>query len=86
MPGRTVRLTEEEDRLLSRIRKSTGWTASRALKEGLRALERDLSKSPARKAFDIYAALDLGPGGYASGPSTQSREVAAAAIKRRSVR
>lgn len=86
MAVRTVRMDEESEKLLAQVCKSTGWTASEALKRGLRALDRSLAAAPARTAWDIYAALDLGSGGYASGPSTESRAAARAAIQRRAAR
>lgn len=83
MGTKTVRMEPEDEKLLERIRRRTGWTASDALKRGLRALERDLAREPADRAFEIYAGLDLGPGGYAAGPASRSRETARAVIARK---
>lgn len=83
MGTKTVRMEPEDEKLLERIRQRTGWTASDTLKRGLRALERDLAREPAGGAFEIYAGLDLGPGGYAAGPASRSRETARDVIRRK---
>jgi hypothetical protein len=55
--------------------KRTGWSATEALKRGVALLDEQLDADlPAQTAFDLYAALDLGPGGYAAGPASASRE------------
>jgi hypothetical protein len=66
----------EDEKLLDRIRRQTGWTTSDALKRGLRSLERDLADDAASSAHAIYKSLDLGPGDYAAGPASQTRETA----------
>lgn len=83
MSTKTVRMEPEDEKVLERILRRTGWTASDALKRGLRSLEKEVSKQPATSAFDIYSNLDLGPGGYAAGPASKSRETAARVIKRK---
>jgi len=82
MAMRTVRLDDESERILDEIKRSTGLSASAALKRGLRALSEQLSQAAARP-YDIYERLDLGPGGYASAPSTETRRGAREAIRRR---
>ena len=74
MAIRTVRLDEEHEKLLAEVLKRTGGTASDALKRGLRLLDRELAQQPRRSAYEIYAELDIGPGGYAAGPAAKSRE------------
>lgn len=83
MSVRTVRMEPEDEALLERIRRRTGWTVSDALKRGLRALERNISEKPPASAFKIYAGLDLGPGGHAAGPASRSRETAREVIRRK---
>jgi hypothetical protein len=73
----------EDEARLERIQRETGWTVSDVLKEGVRLLEETLAKAPTSAAYDIYSRLDLGPGGYASGPATRSREAAREAILRK---
>jgi hypothetical protein len=82
MATRTVRLDEEAEKVLDEVRVATGLPISEALKAGLRSLQHRLKNGePARSSCDIYRQLDLGPGGYAIGPSTNSR-----AAVRKSVR
>jgi hypothetical protein len=54
-----------------------------ALKQGLLALHHQLSQQASQSPYDIYAKLDLGPGGYAIAPSTDTRRGVQEAIKRK---
>lgn len=80
---RSVRLDEESESLLEEVRRTTGLSASAALKRGLHALRDELSREATRRPYDIYQHLDLGPGGYASGPSSDTRAVAKDSIRRK---
>jgi hypothetical protein len=80
---RTVRLDEETEAVLRDIQAATGMPISTALKRGLRAIRDEVVRSSRRAAYDIYAELDLGPGGYAKGPSTGTRAAARKAIAER---
>lgn len=82
MATRTVRLDEESERILEEVRRGTGLSASAALKRGLRSLRDQLGEAAARP-YEIYQQLDLGPGGYAGAPSTESRRGAREAIRRK---
>lgn len=86
MAIKSVRMDDEEEQLLARVRRLTGLSASEAIKRGLRALEIQLQQQPARTAFELYSEMDLGPGGYASGPARRSRQLARDAIKKRNSR
>jgi hypothetical protein len=83
MSVKTVRLDPEHEKLLDRIRRRTGWTATDALKRGLSLLEQHLSEKPAKSAFEVYSDIDLGPGGYAAGPASESRETARRVIQQK---
>jgi len=73
MATRTVRLDEEAEKVLDEVRAATGLPISEVFKAGLRSLQNQLKNGePARSSYDIYRELDLGPGGYAIGPSTDS--------------
>jgi len=74
MTTRTVRMDDEHEKLLARVLRRTGGTASDALKQGLKLLDKELERAPGRSAWDIYAELDLGPGGSSAGPAAKSRE------------
>lgn len=83
MPTRTVRLDEEAETALSYIRKATGLPISEALKQGLHALQDRVRREARRTPYDVYRQLDLGPGGWAVGPSTDAKRAATEAIRRK---
>jgi len=80
---RTVRLDDEAEAALQQIRNATGLPISEALKQGLHALRERVSQEATRTPYDIYRTLDLGPGGYASVPSTETRRGVLRAIKKK---
>lgn len=71
---RSVRLDSEAERALAEIQRLTGDSISGALKRGLLAAERELRNAPAVRPYAVYERLDLGPGGYARGPSTKVKQ------------
>jgi len=73
----------EDEARLERIQRKTGSTVSDVLKEGVRLPEETLAKAPTKAAYDVYSRLDLGPGGYAVGPASKSRDAAREAILRK---
>ncbi len=83
---RTVRLDEETEKVLREIQAATDMPISTALKRGLRAVRDEVVATSRVTAWDVYAALDLGPGGYAKGPSTKTRATARRAILERARR
>jgi len=83
MAIRTVRLDDEAEATLRQIREATGLPISEALKQGLRSLKQQVRDAPGRRPYDLYARLDLGPGGYASAPSTETRRGVAAALHKK---
>lgn len=83
MATRTVRLDEEAEAALQRIRDATGLPISEALKRGLQALKERVEQESDRIPYDVYARLDLGPGGYATGPSTDTRRAVSSAIRKK---
>ena len=83
MGMRTVRLDEEAEKTLAEIRDATGWSISAALKRGLLALREKVAGERARTAWEVYERLDLGPGGYAIAPSTDTRRGVRKALRRK---
>ncbi|MBI4815147.1 MAG: ribbon-helix-helix protein, CopG family [Deltaproteobacteria bacterium] len=83
MATRTVRLDEESEAALDEIIRETGKPISWALKQGLLVFRAELMRPSARSAFEIYSELDLGPGGYASAASTDTRRAARDAIRKK---
>lgn len=73
MATRTVRLDDEAEQALQQIVQATGLSKSAALKKGLLLLRDEVVQYTQRGPYDIYRQLDLGPGGYAISPSTQTR-------------
>jgi hypothetical protein len=83
MSIRTVRLDNETEKVLDEIVKVTRLSKSDALKKGLFALRDDLSRKVHQVPYDIYKELELGPGGYAVGPSTDTRRGVQKAIRKK---
>ena len=83
MGTRTVRLDEDTEEVLEQLVKGTGLSISAVFKEGLMALRDRLTNEPRRSPFEIYQELDLGPGGYATVPSTETRRGVREALQRK---
>jgi hypothetical protein len=83
MAIRTVRLDEEAEATLREIREVTGLPISEVLKRGLRSLREHVRNANGQRPYDVYARLDLGPGGYASAPSTETQKAVTAAIRKK---
>lgn len=83
MAIRTVRLDDEAEATLRQIREATGLPISEALKQGLRSLRRQVQDASGQRPYDLYERLDLGPGGYAAAPSTDTRRGVAMAIRKK---
>jgi hypothetical protein len=83
MAIRTVRLDDEAEATLREIREATGLPISEALKQGLRSLKQQVRDAPGQRPYDLYERLDLGPGGYASAPSTDTRRGVAMALRKK---
>jgi hypothetical protein len=73
MGVRTVRLDAEAEKALAYIVHTTGLSISGALKQGLLVLRTQLAQQTSPAPYDLYAELDLGLGGYAIAPSTETR-------------
>ncbi len=86
MALRTVRLDDETEKILKQVTKKTGWSVSTTLKRGVLVLRDEVGRSPKQSAFEIYRRLDLGPGGYAIAPSTDTRRGMQLALRRKSRR
>ena len=83
MATRTVRLDDETEAALRQIREATGLPISEVLKRGLRHFQRRVEAEAQHRPYDIYRQLDLGPGGYAIAPSTETRRGVAKALRRK---
>ena len=83
MAIRTVRLDDEAEVILRQIREATSLPISEALKRGLQSLQQRIEQESGRMPYDIYRELDLGPGGYATGPSTVTRRGVVQALRKK---
>lgn len=83
MGVRTVRMEPEQEKLLERIQRRTGWTASDAIRRGLVLLDEQLKAKPKKTAWEIYSELVLDPNGGAEGLSTETSAAARRAILRK---
>jgi hypothetical protein len=80
---RTVRLDDDTEKALAQILRMTGLSVSGAMKKGLLVLRNEVAREAQRVPYDIYEQLDLGPGGYATAPATDTRRGVRAAIRRK---
>jgi len=83
MATRTVRLDAETEKVLQEVQEATGLPISEALKRGLRSLQEEVRRETGRTPYDVYKELDLGQGGYAIAPSTDSRWGVRAALRKK---
>jgi len=83
MAARTVRLDEETEKILEQLVQTTGLSISAVLKQGLIAFREQMAHPVGRSAYEIYEELDLGPGGYALTPSTETRRGVQEALRRK---
>jgi Arc/MetJ-type ribon-helix-helix transcriptional regulator len=83
MATRTVRLDDETEKILDQLVGATGLSISAVLKKGLLALRERLEEPSDRSAWDLYSELDLGTGGYAIAPSTETRQGMQEALRRK---
>jgi len=83
MGTRTVRLDDETEKTLERLRNVTGLSISEVLKRGLSAFEAQAMEQVDRKPYDVYCKLDLGEGGYATAPARQAKSTVVDAIRRK---
>lgn len=83
MGTRTVRLDDETEKSLDEIRQATGLSISEVLKKGILAFRTEVARKAETTPYEIYAELDLGPGGYAIAPATDTRRGVKEALKRK---
>lgn len=83
MSTRTVRLDDETEKTLNEIRETTGLSISAILKKGLTAYKDEVLGVVTMTPYDVYRQLDLGPGGYSIGASTNTKQAVRDSIKRK---
>ena len=82
MAARTVRLDDDTEKILQELVSRMGLSVSGVVKQGILALRDQIAVPSRRTSYDIFRELDLGPGGYASAPSTDTMRGAQSAIRR----
>jgi hypothetical protein len=80
---RTVRLDDEAERELARLRNATGLSISEVLKRGLKAYRAQVAGESPRTPYEVFKEIDLGPGGYARAPARQAKVAVAGLIRRK---
>ncbi len=83
MTTRTVRFDKEAEKTLAQIRKATGLSISAVLKQGLLAYHEKIINTASATPYAMYKELDLGPGGYAITPASDTRRGVRQAIARK---
>ncbi len=83
MATRTVRFDRDDEVVLRRIRDVTGLPISQILKRGIRSFQGEVREEKARTPYEVFRSLDLGPGGYAVAPSTQTSRAVRDAIRKK---
>ena len=83
MSTRTVRLDDEAEKTLERLRHLTGLSISEVLKQGLKSYESRALEQTKPRPYDIYRQLDLGEGGYAIAPAREAKSAVAEIIRRK---
>lgn len=83
MGTRTVRLDEETERELSRLRKLTGLSISEVLKRGVIAYRDSVSTQSEQKPYEVYRRLDLGEGGHAPAAAKDAKKAIVELLRRK---
>ena len=83
MGTRTVRLDDEAEKTLDRLRTMTGLSISEVLKHGLSAYETETLEQAHRKPYEVFRTLYLGTGGYAVAPAREAKSAVAEIIRRK---
>lgn len=73
MVTRTVRLDEQTERTLQKLRKATGLSISDVLKRGVQAYSDQTDGVSPQRPYDIYCRIELGDGGWAAAPARDAK-------------
>lgn len=83
MGTRTVRLDEDAEATLAKLRKATGMSISEVLKRGLEAYQRHCLQEDSVRPYEIYERLELGRDGWALAQSSEAKRAVREAIRRK---
>jgi hypothetical protein len=80
---RTVRLDAATEAALDEVRQATGMSVSEVLKRGVLTLREAARATYGARPYEVYATLDLGPGGYAEATRQEGKAGFRAALRRK---
>jgi len=83
MGTRTVRLDEQTEQTLQKLRKATGLSISEVLKRGVQAYSEQAARQGDVKPYEIYRKIELGAGGWAAAPARTAKQSVRDAIARK---
>jgi hypothetical protein len=83
MGTRTVRLDDEAEKTLAKLRKATGLSISEVLKRGLRAYAQRARSEGEVRPYEIYRRLDLGVGGWSVAPASDAKRAVKEVLRRK---
>lgn len=83
MGTRTVRLDDEAEKTLARLRKATGLSISEVLKRGLVTFEQQARRRTVVRPIDVYRRLALGQGGWSIAPARDAKQAVRESIRRK---
>jgi hypothetical protein len=84
MGTRTVRLDEQTERTLQKLRKSTGLSISEVLKRGVQAYSEQAANRAEVAPYEVYRRIELGKtGGWAVAPARDAKRAICGVIARK---
>lgn len=83
MGTRTVRLDEQTERILQKLRRSSGLSISEVLKRGVQVYSEQLGSRAEISPYEIFCRIDLGAGGWAAVPAREAKSAVREAIMRK---
>ncbi len=83
MGTRTVRLDEQTEQTLYKLRKSTGLSISEVLKRGVQAYAAHTVREAQASPYEVFRQIDLGAGGTSKAAGRNAKTALRAAIARK---
>lgn len=83
MGTRTVRLDEQTERMLQKLRKASGLSISEVLKRGVQVYSEQVDRHVETTPYEVFSRMDLGAGGWAVAPAREAKSAARDAILRK---
>lgn len=83
MGTRTVRLDDEAENALARLRRATGFSISEVLKRGLQVYAQRTEEQGKARPYDIYRRFHLGSGGWSVAPASDAKRAVKQALRRK---